>query len=192
MQNNINDERYKTYVKERDNALEAKLKVSERFEKTIFLISGGALGLSLTFIKDVASAPFFLPCLYVAWFFLAISLCLCLWSLYCSLEAIHKKVENLDEAERQQQNNSNRLVLLYSQTEQTKNTGTKRNNPYGTVINWLNPIIVICLTVGILALIVFVVLNTSYNLPDTAPHLSDTQVIVSNVVEQNENYNNFP
>jgi len=181
MQKNVNNERYKTYVKERDNALEAKLKVSERFEKTIFLISGGALGLSLTFIKDVVPAPFFLPYfLYLAWSFLAISLCLCLVSLYCSLEAFHKKVENLDKAERQQQYNLN------SQLVQTGQSSV----PYGNVIDRLNLIAVICLCVGIIALIVFTIINTAFNLHDAEPHLSDTQVAIPNVIEQNENIEN--
>jgi len=187
IQNNVDDDyaskRFEFFVQDRNITREELFKVSERFEKTIFLISGGALGISMTFIKEIVSAPLYVPCLlYCAWVFLAASLVSCLWSLNYSLKANHKKVEILDETQRQQQNKS------IGQLEQTNESSI----PHGKVIDWLNWAAVICLTVGILSLIFFVVLNTSYNLPDTEPHLSDTQVIVSNVVEQNENYNNFP
>jgi len=177
--------RYDVYVQERSKELESQLQVSERFEKSLILISGGALGLSMTFIKEIVSAPSFLSWLYWAWGFLAASLCLCVVSLFCSLQSIHRKVINLDEKELRQ-----RIVEGTVQQNESNRQFEKidiNSNPYGTVVEWLNPIAVVCFCVGISALIVFVVKNTSYNLPDTEPHLSDTQVVIPAVTGQDEN-----
>jgi len=181
--------RFDVYVQERSKELESQLQVSERFEKSLILISGGALGLSMTFIKEVVSAPLIYSCLlYLAWFSLAGSLCLCVVSLFCSLRAIARKIINLDENELRQ-----RIIEGTAQQNESNRQFEKNDinsNPYGTVVKWLNFIAVGCFVVGIIALTFFVVKNASFNKHDSEPCLSDTQVVIPNVVEQNESIEN--
>jgi len=76
----------------------AELEVSGRYDKWILTLSGGALGLSITFLDRIAgrSIPCALPCLVVSWTLLVLSLLLALASLVTSQSAIREARENLD------------------------------------------------------------------------------------------------
>lgn len=91
-------QRYDSYVKERDGLRDASLQISERYDKWMLVLSGGALALSLTFIEKVAPHP--LPwsfgVLLVAWILLIISVVLELHALATSQRALTEQVSLLD------------------------------------------------------------------------------------------------
>lgn len=91
-------QRYDSYVKERDGLRDASLQISERYDKWMLVLSGGALALSLTFIEKIAPHP--LPwsfvVLLVAWILLIISVVLELQALATSQRALTEQVSLLD------------------------------------------------------------------------------------------------
>jgi hypothetical protein len=70
------DKLYKAYEGEHDQLCATNLEVSARFDHWVLTLSGGAIGVSLAFLKDLAPEPAanttFLPGL--AWVFLVLSL----------------------------------------------------------------------------------------------------------------------
>jgi hypothetical protein len=91
-------QRYDSYVKERDGLRDASLQISERYDKWMLVLSGGALALSLTFIEKIAPHP--LPwsfvVLLVAWILLIVSVVLELHALATSQRALTEQVSLLD------------------------------------------------------------------------------------------------
>ncbi len=89
-----------TYLKTRQSYNEAELEVSGRYDKWILTLSGGALGLSITFIEKIAKnpTPDTLFWLKISWGCLVISLLIALLSLVTSQSAIRENREELDSA----------------------------------------------------------------------------------------------
>jgi hypothetical protein len=89
-----------TYLKTRQSYNEAELEVSGRYDKWILTLSGGALGLSITFIEKIAKnpTPDTLFWLEISWVCLVISLLTALLSLVTSQSAIRENREELDLA----------------------------------------------------------------------------------------------
>jgi preprotein translocase subunit SecG len=90
---------YETYLKYRFSLDTAELEVSGRYDKWVLTLSGGALGLSITFLDKIAKNPipetkFYLAC---AWAFFVISLVLGLISLLTSQSSIREGRDNLDK-----------------------------------------------------------------------------------------------
>ena len=96
---NENDEK-DTYLKIRQLYDEAELEVSGRYDKWILTLSGGALGLSITFIEKIAKnpTPDTLFWLKFSWGCLVISLLAALLSLVTSQSAIRENRKELDLA----------------------------------------------------------------------------------------------
>jgi protein-S-isoprenylcysteine O-methyltransferase Ste14 len=65
---------------ERKRLLLLHEKATESFDRAIMTVSGGALGISIAFVHDVASKPVHRWVLGVSWLFFALSLLLILWS----------------------------------------------------------------------------------------------------------------
>jgi len=89
-----------TYLKIRQSYDEAELEVSGRYDKWILTLSGGALGLSITFIEKIAQnpTPGALSWLKCSWGCLVISLLAALLSLVTSQSAIRENRKELDLA----------------------------------------------------------------------------------------------
>ncbi len=51
------DEDFQTYITERKSLVEAELEQSRLFDKAILTLAAGALGLSITFIRQIAPTP---------------------------------------------------------------------------------------------------------------------------------------
>jgi len=88
------------YLKIRQAYDEAELEVSGRYDKWILTLSGGALGLSITFIDKIAKNPTLdtLFWLKFSWACLVISLLAALLSLVTSQSAIRENRKELDLA----------------------------------------------------------------------------------------------
>jgi len=89
-----------TFLNTRNSYNEAELEVSGRYDKYILTLSGGALGLSITFIEKIASNPTSdtLIWLKLSWGCLVVSLLAALLSLVTSQSAIRENREELDSA----------------------------------------------------------------------------------------------
>ena len=89
-----------TYLSTRKSYDEAELEVSGRYDKWILTLSGGALGLSITFIEKIAKSPTpdTLVWLKISWVCLVLSLLTGLLSLVTSQSAIRENRNELDLA----------------------------------------------------------------------------------------------
>ncbi len=97
----MNDSNEKeAYYKIRQSYDDAELEVSGRYDKWILTLSGGALGLSITFIEKIAKnpTPETLYLLKLSWGCLVISLLSALLSLVTSQSAIRETRKKLDLA----------------------------------------------------------------------------------------------
>jgi hypothetical protein len=92
-------QRYDSYVQERDGLRDASLQISERYDKWMLFLAGGALALSLTFIEKIAPhpRPWSFVVLLVAWILLIISVVLELHALATSQRALTEQVTLLDK-----------------------------------------------------------------------------------------------
>ncbi|MCD6394148.1 MAG: hypothetical protein J7M40_11645 [Planctomycetes bacterium] len=89
-----------TYHNTRQAYNEAELEMSGRYDKWLLTLSGGALGLSITFIEKIAKNPTenTLFWLKISWACLVLSLLLALLSLVTSQSAIRENRQELDLA----------------------------------------------------------------------------------------------
>src|SRR5438876_10962336 len=92
-------QRYDAYIKERDAFRHDSLKVSERYDKAILLLGGGALALSITFLEKIAPHPIPLTfaLLGVSWICLIVSVVLQLHALSTSQTATNDEMEIVDQ-----------------------------------------------------------------------------------------------
>jgi len=89
-----------TYHSTRQAYNEAELEMSGRYDKWVLTLSGGALGLSITFIEKIAKNPTAdtLLWLKISWACLVLSLLSALLSLVTSQSAIRENRQELDSA----------------------------------------------------------------------------------------------
>jgi TRAP-type C4-dicarboxylate transport system permease small subunit len=81
----------------RDHLVGAHHTASQDFDKAIMTLSGGALGLSITFVHDIAPHPTNKILLSLAWLLFSISLLLILVSFLSSQAAVLAMIKTLDE-----------------------------------------------------------------------------------------------
>ena len=91
--------RYTEYIAARQNSLKESLEISDRFDKAILALSGGSLGLSLTFLEKFAPHPlsWTLAILFVAWAMLLLSILsgvVALFSVQAAIQGELKDIEN--------------------------------------------------------------------------------------------------
>lgn len=117
-------------------------KLSEHFDKTMLAITGGALALSITFIKDIIGQGK-MVCgwlLVTSWASLTLCLILILWSFHLGLKAYRKAQEQVDEEK------------------------IEKETPGGffsTILNILNSLSICLLTIGLVCLFTFSYINLS-------------------------------
>jgi hypothetical protein len=123
----------------RSQLIEAEHKAQTAFDRTLLTLSGGALGLSLTFVAKFTgqgrSATVFLSSAWVIW---AVSLICVLASHYFSTLAMRKAIEQLDKG------------LIY---EETPGGGHDR------AIRVLNGVGGLLFVLGVAAILIFAVSN---------------------------------
>ena len=98
MQQNKADE-YQVYLDERKQLIDAERNTAQQFDKAILTLASGALGLSITFIKQIAPHPksqsiYFL---IVAWVLFSFSILSTLISFLISQAACRRQREILDQ-----------------------------------------------------------------------------------------------
>ncbi|MCP5523251.1 MAG: hypothetical protein H7A46_17080 [Verrucomicrobiales bacterium] len=89
------------YLEVRKDYNASELEASGRYDKWILTLSGGALGISITFVEKIAKNPNpdTLWLLGVAWVFLVLALLSALWSLVTSQLGIRETRDELDLAQ---------------------------------------------------------------------------------------------
>jgi hypothetical protein len=77
----------------------ADQKASEAYDKAVMTLAGGALGLSLTFLKDIVKSPHpaFLWRLETSWGCLTLSLAFILISMLSSQWSLRKAIKQVDQ-----------------------------------------------------------------------------------------------
>jgi hypothetical protein len=88
----------KPTLEHRTHLVEAREKAFEGFDKTVLLLSGGALGVSITFVKDLIGPGLLLGkrCLLSSWACWGASLLMVLISYYFSQLTLNKAITELD------------------------------------------------------------------------------------------------
>src|ERR1041384_3332720 len=86
----------------RNHLVEARQKAFEDFDKTVLALSGGALGISITFVKDLLG-PGTLSCkgcLLTSWICWGVSVLTILVSYYASQLTLNRAIKQIDAGTR--------------------------------------------------------------------------------------------
>jgi len=135
---NKKDVEYEVYLDERRTLIEAEQKGAQQFDKAILTLAGGALAISLTFIKNIAPHPkvetiYLLKC---AWIAFILSLLSTLCSFLTSQSAYRKQRDIIE-------------------SEESHN----EKNVYAICTKWLNIFSIIFFILGIVFLSIFCIEN---------------------------------
>src|SRR5712691_2225584 len=92
-------EQRKEYLEERKLLIDLNNQACQSFDKTVIILAGGALGLSITFIQQIAPHPSraTLPLLAWAWGALVLALLIILFSLFTSQVGMQRAHHELDK-----------------------------------------------------------------------------------------------
>ncbi len=104
---NNKDVEYTTYLDERRLLIEAEQKGAQQFDKAILTLAGGALAISITFIKNIAPHPN-VETIYLlksAWFAFILSLLSTLCSFLTSQSACRKQRDIIESEESNNEKN---------------------------------------------------------------------------------------
>lgn len=127
---------YNTYLSFRQSLDAAELEVSGRYDKWILTLSGGALGLSITFLEKIATAPpkwsFWI--LGVAWVFYVISLMSALLSFLTSQSAIRDIRNQIDNNWDEQNKRLVNQKQIFKTLTNVLNWGSMALFVFGTVL----------------------------------------------------------
>lgn len=129
------------YLEERKSLIEAEREAAQSLDKTLVTLSAGALGLSITFIRQIAPEPEHLWVLYVGWGGFSLSLLAVLSSFLFSQFALRRARQNLD---------------LISEGE------GGGGNPWAGATNVLNFVSILTFVAGILFLAAFAITNVGH------------------------------
>ena len=82
----------------RDHLVLSEQEAQRNFDKTVFTLSGGAIGVSFAFITDIVTSESLvsIPCLIMAWSSWAASLLCVLSSYYFSHMALRETIKQID------------------------------------------------------------------------------------------------
>lgn len=124
----------------RQSLIAAEQTMQGEYDKGVLTLSGGALGLSLVFLKDVVGANPLVHsgCLLAAWIAWGLSIAFVLASYFTSTKALRRAVLETD------------AQTIYM---------TLAQSGWATATQWLNALGGACFFIGILLLVIFVAFN---------------------------------
>lgn len=124
----------------RKQLVEFEQKIGEGFDKTLIALSGGALGLSIAFIKDIVGAETIVSHYYLiaSWSFWATSLGSILFAFYFGQLAYRKAITQVD-----------------NRTIKSENVG----GIYGAIVSVLNAVGAVSFLLGVITIIIFSIKN---------------------------------
>ena len=142
------DNEKQIYFDERRLLVEGEVQVAARFDKSILTLSGGALLLSMTFVKDIVrGSPKDTWVLIVAWILLGMAIAAMLISLLTSQRAYQRQRDILDK-------------------EYSSRGGRDEYNCWACGTKWLNRISIVVFLVAISFLGYFAIKNIEKSLGD--------------------------
>jgi hypothetical protein len=126
----------------RQSLIASEQAMQGEYDKSVMTLSGGALGISFAFLKDIVGVAVLSHgnVLLGAWILWGLSISFVLASFFTSTKALRKAVLDTDYQD------------IYM---------TLANSCWATVTKWLNALGGVCFFVGVILLVVFV----AYNLP---------------------------
>ena len=128
----------------RDWILQAEQKAQDDFDKTVITLSGGAIGVSFTYVKDLLGGKFhasgFLVAAWLAW---TLSVAVVLLSFYVSRLALDKTMEQVDDGT----------------IDDVMKRGDRPGGRYAKIIAWLNPIGGLLFLAGLICMTIFMAYN---------------------------------
>jgi hypothetical protein len=135
-------ELYKFYIDERTRLIASKQEQSKSYDQAILTFSAGAIGLSVTFITQLAPKSSHRLPLYVSWIGFALAILSVLLSFLASQRATEIEIERLDEQYR---------------------TGAppeaKKRNRFSIATRWLNRLAVASFLAGVGLFTLFAAVN---------------------------------
>ncbi len=131
------------HLKYREVLVSAEQKAQEEFDKTVLSLSGGGLGVSFVFLKDVIGSepvlsPYYLTGAWVSW---ALSILAVLFSYHLSHKTIHRMIQQIDAGQ---------------------GDAPGFGGWYASVTQWLNAIGGALFVVGVLSITVFACVNFTH------------------------------
>ena len=146
-QNKNLDKNYKIYLEERKELIHAEQLMYRSFDKAILTLSAGALGISITFINQIAPNPTRdTKCLIIsAWIFFSLSVFSTLISFLTSQVACRKQIEICEE------------ILLHNRSE-----NDSKSNKFAVATKWLNYASISFFLLGIITLASFCLKNLPF------------------------------
>ncbi len=139
---NKKDVEYEVYLDERRPLIEAEQKGAQQFDKAILTLAGGALAISLTFIKNIAPHPkvWTIYWLALAWIAFIVSLLSTLCSFLTSQSACRKQRDILENEffNSEDSHNENNISALW----------TKRLNLFSIILFVLGIIFLSIFSIG--------------------------------------------
>jgi hypothetical protein len=135
----------KEYFDERTLLVNAEQESSKSFDKAMLTLSAGALGLSLTYMRDFARHPCCSALLYIAWAMFGLCLLSTAWSFLLSQSGLRRQrqINELD---------------CFSVGPNTPNPKSRRNR-YANATNCLNWLSAIAFSFGLIVLTLFAIAN---------------------------------
>jgi hypothetical protein len=145
MSRRISDEMYDVYLQERKDLIKAEHSMYERFDKAILTLSAGALGISVTFINQIAPNPKVSTWgwIFTAWLSFSLSILSTLISFLVSQKACRRQIEICEK------------VLLEKEN-------SDQQNKLADLTQWFNYIAIVLFIIGIFALIIFCLKNLPF------------------------------
>lgn len=138
--------KYQTYIDERKSLFNAALDQTHLFDKAILTLASGALGLSLTFIRQIipeGCEPKYILTLIFSWIFFSLSIISTVLSFLTSVKACTKQIEILE------------IEFFNKINGESKD----RKNFYRKITSFFNVCSIIFFIIGIFLLARFSILN---------------------------------
>ena len=140
-------ENHKLYLEERKELIHAEQLMYKSFDRAILTLSAGALGISITFINQIAPYPTRDTkwLIISAWMFFSLSVLSTLISFLTSQVACRKQIEICEE------------VLLHGRSDDDS-----KSNKFATLTKWLNYTSIFFFLIGIITLASFCFKNLPF------------------------------
>ena len=117
-------EDYNRFLDERRSLNDARFRVAESLDKALLTLSGGALAISMTFIKDIANSPVWAWALMTAWVLFGSAIAVLLLSSYICQLAYKKQRQILDDGQTAKLEKQDKDAQTRSRTPEKKNVWT--------------------------------------------------------------------
>jgi len=130
------------YLRERDLLIRAELSLAQSFDKYLITLSGGAFGVSIAYLRDLAKPTFSMAyMLYLSWSCLGLTILLMLFALIVGQKAFRRQAQ---------------LLGLYQEGKASESSMQNCAAKTTTVLNWVS---ILSFTVGLVSLAIFSIVN---------------------------------